>query len=348
MAGLNLEHLLKDISTDSPCGENLEEDPLFLQLENEAKFVEERQMGDSIIPAEEPDWKVVRKLALQLLERTCDVQIVMHLICALVRTDGFAGLEQGLGVIKGWLQNHWDDVYPLQDPEDDYPILRLNTLTSLNDYKLILNPINHLPLTQSSLGNYCWRDQEVADGKITVSADEEQPEKSIIDAAFTDTDFTVLKTLEGSVNHALTLVQEIFAIIADKAGTINAPDFSSLTSLLQNIDGLLSGKIQSRPENDTDEQEEEGIGEAEISAGQSGLASKPVNKHGIHSRDDVVRALDEVCKYFERYEPTSPVPLLLLRAKKLLTMNFIDILYELAPDAVQQAENICGKQNTEE
>ncbi len=348
LADLNLEHLLKDISPDSPCGENLEEDPLFLQLEDEARFVEERQMGDSIIPAEEPDWKVVKKLALELLERSHDIQIAMHLVCALVRTDGFAGLEQGLALIKGWLQAHWDQVYPLQDPEDDYPILRVNTLTSLNDYKLMIGPITHLPLTQSTLGNYSWRDHEIATGKITVSSDEEPPEKSIIDAAFNETEFTALKSLEATIKHALELVKEILAIVVDKADAVNAPDLASLIGLLQGIDGLLTEKIQQRPENEVEQQMEgEAGGEESPVAGQSGTV-QAVRKEGIHSRDDVVRALDDICKYFERYEPSSPVPFLLMRAKKLLSMNFIDILKDLTPDAVHQAENICGIQRTED
>jgi len=58
----------------------------------------------------------------------------------------------------------------------------------------------------------------------------------------------------------------------------------------------------------------------------------------------VIRAIDEICKYFERYEPSSPVPFLLLRAKKLLAMNFMEILRDMTPDAVNQAENICGVQ----
>jgi len=54
-----------------------------------------------------------------------------------------------------------------------------------------------------------------------------------------------------------------------------------------------------------------------------------------------------MCKYFERYEPSSPVPFLLQRAKKLLSMNFMEILQDLTPDAVSQAENICGVKKTE-
>jgi type VI secretion system protein ImpA len=52
--------------------------------------------------------------------------------------------------------------------------------------------------------------------------------------------------------------------------------------------------------------------------------------------------LDKACEYFARNEPTSPVPLLLERAKRFIGMNFLDILKELAPDGVQQVQTVAG------
>jgi type VI secretion system protein ImpA len=62
----------------------------------------------------------------------------------------------------------------------------------------------------------------------------------------------------------------------------------------------------------------------------------------IRSRDDVIRVLDRICEYYERHEPSSPLPMLLRRAKRLATMSFLDILRELAPDGVAQAEALGG------
>ncbi len=345
MADINLDYLLEDIAPDAPCGENLEEEPEFLQLEEAARFVEERQMGDLIIPAEEPDWKLVRQLALELLKRSHDVQVIMYLTCALLRLEGFDGFEQSLKVLKAWLQDYWDDVYPLQDPEDDYPILRINILTTLNDYQLILGPINRLPLTQSALGNFSWRDIEKAEGKISVDEDEEAPDRGIIDAAFDDTDFVQLKAIEVSLNNSLSLLQAITATVSEKAGSAYSPDFSLLTKLLLSIKNFLSEKLELRAEN---ESTEESSTDEESVSGDSSIASQKTNKAGIHNRSDVIKAIDEICQYFERYEPSSPVPFLLQRSKKLLSMSFIEILRDLTPDAVQQAENICGIHHDEE
>jgi type VI secretion system protein ImpA len=44
-----------------------------------------------------------------------------------------------------------------------------------------------------------------------------------------------------------------------------------------------------------------------------------------------------VCRYYHEHEPSSPLPLLLDRARKLADKNFMEILRELAPDGVGQA-----------
>lgn len=57
--------------------------------------------------------------------------------------------------------------------------------------------------------------------------------------------------------------------------------------------------------------------------------------------------LDKIVEYFERYEPSSPVPLLLKRAKKLVDKDFMAILSELAPGGVEQASLVFGAVNEE-
>jgi len=341
LVDLNLIQLLNEISSDSPCGENLEENAVFLKLEDEARFVEERQMGDSVIPAEEPDWKTVKNLALELLEKTHDIQVAMHLTCAMLRTDGFHGLEQGAALLEGWLKKYWESVYPVQDPEDDYPILRINTLSSLNDYTLFRSTLCRLPLTESALGNFSWRDIEIAEGKKPAPDEGDFPEMSLIEAAFNDTDFEALKNLNLSIKQALEHIEGITKVVIENAGAVNAPDFSAVTNLLQSIKIFVTEKIRQRQDM-LGAAGDEGTGAAEGAVSANRSADINNRSAGIHSRDDVITAIDDMCKYFDRYEPSSPVPFLLLRAKKLLSMNFMDILRDMTPDAVTQAENICG------
>jgi len=63
----------------------------------------------------------------------------------------------------------------------------------------------------------------------------------------------------------------------------------------------------------------------------------------IRTRADVLRALDKICEYYEEFEPSSPIPLLLRRGKRLVSKSFLDIMRDMAPDGVSQVESIAGK-----
>ena len=62
----------------------------------------------------------------------------------------------------------------------------------------------------------------------------------------------------------------------------------------------------------------------------------------IQSRRDAVRQLELVCRYLEVNEPTNPAPFLIRRAIKVMEMNFMDILKNMAPEGLTQASFITG------
>jgi|CXWL01.1.fsa_nt_gi type VI secretion system protein ImpA len=334
LTDFNFENYLKPISPELPCGKNLEGSNNLAQLENAAKFTPERQMGQTIVPEGIPDWRKVRELSINLLTDSRDIQIAMPLLCALLWLEGFSGFIKGLSLIKGLLENYWDDVYPRQDPEDGY-LLRFNTLLTLCEYKKVLNPIAQIKLTQSNAGEFSWRNIEstlIKPAGTTNAANDADPK--LIEAAFIDTPLIKLNQTEQEVHLALDLIQGIVTLIAEKPNSDNAPDLLELINLLKYIDNYLIEKIHQR-------------GVSKTSTDNSSLNTQEkrdisAKSDGIQSRDDVIRALDDICRYFERNEPSSPVPFFMLRAKKLLTMNFMDILRDMAPDAVNQAERICG------
>jgi type VI secretion system protein ImpA len=61
----------------------------------------------------------------------------------------------------------------------------------------------------------------------------------------------------------------------------------------------------------------------------------------------VLRILDALCDYYARNEPSSPVPMLLTRAKRLVDKSFIDIIRDLAPAGLAEAEVIGGVEKKE-
>ncbi len=55
MSVIDVESLLSEIAADAPCGEDLEYDSQFVEMEKQSQGTPERQYGDTIIPGEPPD-----------------------------------------------------------------------------------------------------------------------------------------------------------------------------------------------------------------------------------------------------------------------------------------------------
>ena len=62
----------------------------------------------------------------------------------------------------------------------------------------------------------------------------------------------------------------------------------------------------------------------------------------------MIRALERISDYFRQHEPSSPVPLLLDRAKRLVAKDFVEILRDLTPTGVAEALLIGGIQDNED
>ena len=68
----------------------------------------------------------------------------------------------------------------------------------------------------------------------------------------------------------------------------------------------------------------------------------------IRSTQDVKLMLEKICSYYDQHEPSSPVPLLLRRAQRLVAKTFMDIVKDIAPEAIGQIKNISGLDNDTE
>ncbi len=88
----------------------------------------------------------------------------------------------------------------------------------------------------------------------------------------------------------------------------------------------------------------------DASAGEAADGRFGARRHGragtIGSREDANRALERVCEWIERNEPSNPAPLLIRRAQRLMSKSFIDIIRDLAPDGLRQVEKLAGTENT--
>jgi type VI secretion system protein ImpA len=342
MSLIDVESLLAEVSTELPCGEDLEYDPAFGEMERAAQGKPEQQMGNTLIPAQEADWPAVKEKAVSLLGRTKDLRAATMLTRSLLYMDGLTGLRDGLVLIQGLLEQFWDTVHPQLDPDDNNdPTLRINTLITLCDPDAVLHRIREATLVQSTaFGRISLRDILISLGKFSLpdNSTEQVTEISTIDAAFMVAQLDELQETAEAIRQSVESVDAIESLLMEKVGAMQAADFSPLSTLLKEAQHIMSEHLSSRGAGEADAPSDESIGE---SASVAQTSTQPVSG-AINSREDVIRVLDMACDYFKRYEPSSPVPLLLQRAKRLVAKDFMDILRDLTPAGVTQAEEIGG------
>jgi type VI secretion system protein ImpA len=138
----------------------------------------------------------------------------------------------------------------------------------------------------------------------------------------------------AEATHALAALDGISAVVTAKGDAVQTPDFSPLRNVLKVVDGL-TARIRAEVLAVT----EGGMGDGPKDAGG---ATAVVGVGDIRTRADAVRALDRVCDFLAQNEPTNPAPLLIRRAQRIMTMSFMEIIRDLAPDAAGQVQNITG------
>lgn len=345
---MDLTAFLNSHGDDEPSGENLEYDPAFISLELAAQPGEERQIGDSVIAAEEPDHEEVLVHAVEVLERSHDLRAAVFLAHSMLRLKGFQGFAQTTGYIRGCLEQWWDTCHPELDADDDNdPTMRVNAIKSLVDADTILRAVRLAPLTESrAFGRINLRDFAIASGEMAPPEGMENiPEMGTISAAFQDTKPEVLAEIRESVAAAAADIKAINVVFDDKIPG-QGPDLGPLEKLLkQALSRLKDAGIGDAASDDGDD----GAGEVDDAGGAAPVAVAASGGGGaINGQQDVRNTLDRLIAYYKRAEPSSPVPVLLERAKRLVGADFLTIVKDMASDGYSNVKTIGGLPDDDE
>jgi type VI secretion system protein ImpA len=341
--------LLELVSADSPAGPNLEFDPDFGALERASQGKAEQQYGGTVIPAEEPDWKEVERQAGALLERTRDLRVLGQLAVARLHLSGLLAYTEVVSMTLQLLETRWDEIHPQLDPEEENdPTLRSNALLRLAHPGDVLRFMRIMPLARSArIGQYSWRDVGVATGAIE-SSEEPKPVEKVIRGAFEDTDPARLEGLRTAATEAAESAAAIPKIFDSRAGYGTGPDYDELIKLLKDIARTIERyALVAAPAEEAADEPAAGEVAAEEPGGEpvarrAGGGVSIASLTEVTNRADALKLLDLVCRYYQRYEPASPLSLLIERAAGLADKNFLDIVRALAPDGLAQVQNVIG------
>jgi type VI secretion system protein ImpA len=328
-------NLVTPISAESPCGVDLDEsEPMLLPA-----FDAYRLFGQ-MAPwpkDQQPDWREIRDRSLEALTKSRDLRLLAHLGAAVLRTDGLDSFAETLTAAASWLNQWWDEAYPRID---DDAILRRNALNGLADRIAVVDGLRRAPLLEHrQLGTYCIRDIEIAQGHLAPGADEPARDAAQLDALLAAVELDSLQSVAARVRQAAESFRAIEATMRDRGGSEAAPAFDAPLALLARTQALLDAQLTARaPVGAAD------AAGAESAAGSGGPARVP---GAIGTRAEAVRALDAVAAFFRSSEPSSPVPLFIERAKRLVGKDFLTVLEDMVPDSVPQAKSVGGIRDAE-
>jgi type VI secretion system protein ImpA len=318
---LDIESLANPLSADAPSGQDLEYDPVFLALEQAGAGKPEQQFGDHIVAAEPPDWRAVQQHTKELAQRTRDLRVAVWQLRCEARTAGITGAMQGLQLVHRMLSGLWDSVHPQLDATDNNdPTMRMNALAPLVSPEAALADLRAATFTNDR-GGLSLRALELGLGKAEPGTDESVPSETGVRqglAAALQQQPALAEIIAAGVQAA----RDTAKLLDDKVGTA-APEFKPLLRLVQCLDEAVKAET----------------GGAPVAGKPAAAVSAPGS---IVTREDAIRMLDRVCDWIQRNEPGHPSPLLIRRAQRLMSKNFIEIIRDLAPDGLNQIERLAG------
>jgi type VI secretion system protein ImpA len=358
VASSEIEKLLAPAPTGGPGGPDPQYQPAFIELERAAAGKAERGIGGPVIAAEPPDRRKVVASARALLTESKDLRVALHLTRALLDLNGFVGMLEGLRVARGIVERYWDSFHPQieRDGAEEDATKRINALRALTHRDMVL-AVRAAPLVVSRvLGPVSLKAFDVAMSRpvapVGKGADADKgaaagPTVANLEAAFHSVSHEA--TAEALAN-VVGCVAEVNALAAGWEQKLpgQGPDFTDIRRVLgqaeQKLQGAMNGRQVGQPAASVAAEGQQASPTIMPAAPAASPAATPVALSGeIRSREDAIRALDAICAYYARSEPSSPLPLFLQRCKRMVTMSFTDILKELLPDAVASLQKIAGK-----
>ena len=320
---LTVEALLAPVPGDDPVGEDLSYDNDRAALET--VFETSESAADE--EAAEQDWRAVLKQIEAQFARSKDIWLAAYLCRAGARSGDLETVEVGARVLAGLFERYWPTVHP--QLEELGFMGRKAPCDSLATRAGFLAPLQKAVLiSHPRLGRFSGADLERFRSE-GVSADGYGLFRAALDELGPDGLTEALARLD-SIEDAFRRADRIFT--GEAAGE-PSPNFAVAYAALATLKQAVSAFM------------DEGGARAPEALAATGGSAAPAAGGGafggaVTNRNDVVRALSAVADYYRRNEPGHPLQQLMIRAQTWVTLDFYSLMKEIAPDGVDQAEQI--------
>ena len=333
------------VDPSSPCGADLEYDPEFVVLFSKVAAKADAQYGDFVGSPEPVNWGDVDRDCRRLMLRSKDMRLAVLFTRCRTRLGSVAGLAEGIGLLAAWLGAFPDAIHPQLGVDADREAaleIRMNALQALTDTDGLLSDLREIALTKSTAMRLQMRDVErafahprpsdaLAPESVTRQLEELRVQQPAFLAGFDD---------------ALASLAAIDNWSREHLGAYT-PDFAPLTRLLRHVAGHDGRRVVTHPQPAVDDsscQEEIETGTPEaLSTPQSSenftvVSPPPSGARGMKPADrhTALALIREARQWFEEHEPSSPIPVLLRRAERLVGKRFADVVNAIPGDLLVQ------------
>ncbi|MBA1141613.1 type VI secretion system protein TssA [Mesorhizobium neociceri] len=378
---IDLALWLAPLDGENPSGEDLRNDPAFHELERltepQVKVVHDgrnKPAAQSTIPV---DWPAVLGKAEELRSHGRDLRLLVIVARALANEEGLTGLAQGLTLIARTFEVHWETMHPALRPGGqprDAALRRLNALADLQNGQegLLANLRQMVFFAPRPIGPISGRDLEQGALDDRVMLQEAASGLNAAEkAALVSAHGQLLNRVGSGCAAQLDQAgEQMTALIAGAHAAIEALDAVD-TALNARLDGsgaavpdlkrFLQRVLTTLERNTAVETTEEAAtnGAASPAPAPANPAVPARNGQGaetmasyaepnaglpdrISSRDDVVKCLDLVVAFYDRTEPSSPIPHLARRVRRMVHMDFVELMEDLAPSGLKEFRLLAG------
>jgi len=332
------------LGDDNPAGPNLEYEDSYMAL-GRYLLPKTASMVTSDDQEEEDstDWVSATELAENLITQTRDIRIAVSLGRCALETKGLRGASSAINLVKSLLESMWTDVHPAPEADENMDLMmRYNALGGLNAPEFISAIKSTTLVTSTTKQRVSLNTIEMAIGKKTASSDDERTQASgVVDEVFAAEDTTALVAAKNYADQAVADLKQIVEIWRNEVKsleeartaedlpfeTMESPQFEDLSRTFLDI----SRHIKER------------LPELELNDGDSDENGTRIAGQNITTRADAAAAITRIMEWFHHNEPSSPVPIMLDRARSMISKSFLEIVEDLGDGGIAEARKTMGQ-----
>lgn len=326
---LDLDTLLAPVSEADPAGPDLAYD--LQRQEIEQAF--DSSVSIDTTGAEETqrtvDWRTVTAAIIEQSARTKDIWLPVYLCRAGAQAGALETVAVGAQYLAGLVEGFWDQAHPRLD---EYGFQgRKGACDTLASQREFIAPLRRLPLLRHPrFGDFTGEDLEAL--RRSGEADDRYgPFRAALAEAEPGLLAGIVERLDVILDGLMRTDQALMR--HGEAG--NSTNFKTV---YETLNGIRTAAVALGGGTGT-----EATPADQTAAGEDAAGGETAPRRGtgaVESRDDVLRVLDLVIDYYRRREPSSPVPLLLERARAWAPLDFMAVLEDIAPNAVGDAQHV--------